>query len=159
MVSAQDHACYKIMHVFESDGNFLQSFWHVIASYKYWTVTGKLLKCDWKVVWKSDFKACWQWQVIVRCLIKRLHNLNNIVIAKLSNVSAIYILGIDCQVFDKADLLYNFTTNLTNSSDCKYCTSSQAPSYASPKLQLTKSLTGVKCRATSVAKNQLCLRG
>ena len=36
-------------------------------------------------------------------------------------------------------------------------TSSQAPSYASPKLSLTDSLTdsltGVKCRATSVAKN------
>ena len=32
-------------------------------------------------------------------------------------------------------------------------TSSQAPSYASPKLRLTHSLTGVKCRATSVAKN------
>ena len=36
-------------------------------------------------------------------------------------------------------------------------TSSQAPSYASPKLRLTDlltySLTGVKCRATSVAKN------
>ena len=36
-------------------------------------------------------------------------------------------------------------------------TSSQAPSYASPKLSLThslaRSLTGVKCRATSVAKN------
>ena len=31
-------------------------------------------------------------------------------------------------------------------------TSSQAPSYASPKLSLTDSLTGVKCRATSVAK-------
>ena len=31
-------------------------------------------------------------------------------------------------------------------------TSSQAPSYASPKLRLTESLTGVKCRATSVAK-------
>ena len=37
-------------------------------------------------------------------------------------------------------------------------TSSQAPSYASPKLWptdwLTRSLTGVKCRATSVAKNR-----
>ena len=36
-------------------------------------------------------------------------------------------------------------------------TSSQAPSYASPKLRpshlLTYLLTGVKCRATSVAKN------
>ena len=32
-------------------------------------------------------------------------------------------------------------------------TSSQAPSYASPKLWLTHLLTGVKCRATSVAKN------
>ena len=32
-------------------------------------------------------------------------------------------------------------------------TSSQAPSYASPKLWLTDLLTGVKCRATSVAKN------
>ena len=36
-------------------------------------------------------------------------------------------------------------------------TSSQAPSYASPKLlpthSLTDSLTGVKCKATSVAKN------
>ena len=31
-------------------------------------------------------------------------------------------------------------------------TSSQAPSYASPKLWITHSLTGVKCRATSVAK-------
>ena len=35
-------------------------------------------------------------------------------------------------------------------------TSSQAPSYASPKLlpthSLTYSLTGVRCRATSVAK-------
>ena len=31
-------------------------------------------------------------------------------------------------------------------------TSSQAPSYASPKLSPTDSLTGVKCRATSVAK-------
>ena len=31
-------------------------------------------------------------------------------------------------------------------------TSSQAPSYASPKLSPTHSLTGVKCRATSVAK-------
>ena len=31
-------------------------------------------------------------------------------------------------------------------------TSSQAPSYASPKLSLTHTLTGVKCRATSVAK-------
>jgi len=30
----------------------------------------------------------------------------------------------------------------------------QAPSYASPKLSLTHLLTGVKCRATSVAKNQ-----
>ena len=29
----------------------------------------------------------------------------------------------------------------------------QAPDYASPKLRLTHSLTGVKCRATSVAKN------
>ena len=37
-------------------------------------------------------------------------------------------------------------------------TSSQAPSYASPKLRLTDSLTGVKCRATSVAKN-LFMRG
>ena len=37
-------------------------------------------------------------------------------------------------------------------------TSSQAPSYASPKLRLTESLTGVKCRATSVAKN-LSLQG
>ena len=34
-------------------------------------------------------------------------------------------------------------------------TSSQAPSYASPKLRLTDLLTGVKCRATSVAKNIL----
>ena len=34
-------------------------------------------------------------------------------------------------------------------------TSSQAPSYASPKLRLTESLTGVKCRATSVAKKIL----
>ena len=33
-------------------------------------------------------------------------------------------------------------------------TSSQAPSYAGPKLRLTESLTGVKCRATSVAKNE-----
>ena len=33
--------------------------------------------------------------------------------------------------------------------------SSQAPSYASPKLSLTHSLTGVKCRATSVAKKGL----
>ena len=32
-------------------------------------------------------------------------------------------------------------------------TSSQAPSYASPKLWPARSLTGVKCRATSVAKN------
>ena len=32
-------------------------------------------------------------------------------------------------------------------------TSSQAPSYASPKLRLTYLLTGVRCRATSVAKN------
>ena len=32
-------------------------------------------------------------------------------------------------------------------------TSSQAPSYASPKLRLTDLLTGVKCRATNVAKN------
>ena len=32
-------------------------------------------------------------------------------------------------------------------------TSSQAPSYASPKLSPTDRLTGVKCRATSVAKN------
>ena len=32
-------------------------------------------------------------------------------------------------------------------------TSSQAPSYASPKLRLTDLLTGVSCRATSVAKN------
>ena len=32
-------------------------------------------------------------------------------------------------------------------------TSSQAPSYASLKLWLTDSLTGVKCRATRVAKN------
>ena len=32
-------------------------------------------------------------------------------------------------------------------------TSSQAPSYASPKLWLNHSLTGVRCRATSVAKN------
>ena len=31
-------------------------------------------------------------------------------------------------------------------------TISQAPSYASPKLLPTDSLTGVKCRATSVAK-------
>ena len=31
-------------------------------------------------------------------------------------------------------------------------TSSQAPSYASPKLWITYSLTGVRCRATSVAK-------
>ena len=31
-------------------------------------------------------------------------------------------------------------------------TSSQAPSYASPKLRPTRSLTRVKCRATSVAK-------
>ena len=31
-------------------------------------------------------------------------------------------------------------------------TSSQAPSYASPKLWITHWLTGVKCRATSVAK-------
>ena len=31
-------------------------------------------------------------------------------------------------------------------------TSSQAPSYASPKLRLTESLAGVKCRATGVAK-------
>ena len=42
--------------------------------------------------------------------------------------------------------------------DCKL-TSSQAPSYASPKLSLThllaRSLTGVKCRATSVAKKVL----
>ena len=34
-------------------------------------------------------------------------------------------------------------------------TSSQAPSYASPKLRLTDLLTGVKCRATSVAKNYM----
>ena len=34
-------------------------------------------------------------------------------------------------------------------------TSSQAPSYASPKLRLTYLLTGVRCRATSVAKNTL----
>ena len=33
-------------------------------------------------------------------------------------------------------------------------TSSQAPSYASPKLSPTDSLTGVKCRATSVAKKR-----
>ena len=32
-------------------------------------------------------------------------------------------------------------------------TSLQAPSYASPKLWITHSLMGVKCRATSVAKN------
>ena len=32
-------------------------------------------------------------------------------------------------------------------------TSSQAPSYASSKLRPTDLLTGVKCRATSVAKN------
>ena len=32
-------------------------------------------------------------------------------------------------------------------------TSSQAPSYASPKLSLTHLRTGVRCRATSVAKN------
>ena len=31
-------------------------------------------------------------------------------------------------------------------------TISQAPSYASPKLLTNDSLTGVKCRATSVAK-------
>ena len=31
-------------------------------------------------------------------------------------------------------------------------TSSQAPSYASPKLSPTESLTGVKCRGTSEAK-------
>ena len=40
---------------------------------------------------------------------------------------------------------------------CIFKTSSQAPSYASPKLRpshlLTYLLTGVKCRATSVAKN------
>ena len=30
----------------------------------------------------------------------------------------------------------------------------KAPSYASSKLRLTDSLTGVKCRATSVAKNE-----
>ena len=30
-------------------------------------------------------------------------------------------------------------------------------SYASPKLRLTDSLTGVKCRATSVAKNSIVL--
>ena len=34
-------------------------------------------------------------------------------------------------------------------------TSSQAPSYASPKLRPTDSLTGVKCRATSIAKKTL----
>ena len=34
-------------------------------------------------------------------------------------------------------------------------TSSQAPSYASPKLWITHSPTGVKCRATRVAKNGL----
>ena len=33
-------------------------------------------------------------------------------------------------------------------------TSSQVPSYASPKLSPNDRLTGVKCRATSVAKNQ-----
>ena len=36
----------------------------------------------------------------------------------------------------------------------KHCkTSLQAPSYASPKLSATESLTRVKCRATSVAEN------
>ena len=30
----------------------------------------------------------------------------------------------------------------------------QAPSYASPKLRLTYLLTGVRCRATSVAKKK-----
>ena len=33
--------------------------------------------------------------------------------------------------------------------------SSQAPRYASPKLSATESLTGVKCRATSVANNYI----
>ena len=37
-------------------------------------------------------------------------------------------------------------------------TSSQAPSYASPKLWQNHSLTGVRCRATSVAKNSLELK-
>ena len=40
-------------------------------------------------------------------------------------------------------------------------TSSQAPSYASPKLwltySLTRSLTGVRCRATSVAKKDISI--
>ena len=37
-------------------------------------------------------------------------------------------------------------------------TSSQAPSYASPKLSLARLLTGVRCRATSVAKKLLNLK-
>ena len=48
-------------------------------------------------------------------------------------------------------------TDLTYQGIVNMKTSSQAPSYASPKLRLTDlltySLTGVKCRATSVAKN------
>ena len=54
---------------------------------------------------------------------------------------------------DDAGHDYDYDDNGSNTGvDCPK-TSSQAPSYASPKLRPTDLLTGVKCRATNVAKN------